>query len=172
MRADMNSNGFSLLELIVTMAIMGILFGIATLSFFDWQRKSQIERQTREMHTDINSARMESIFRKTRHRVTFQPSSYVLRRYSSDNENYAAGTIINSRNVAYQLTRELGGDISDYSVEFDARGLLTGANFSSPNLILRVNPVASGSSFDCIIIHVARTNMGRMKDDGTSCDAR
>lgn len=167
MRADMKNNGFSLIELIVTMAIMGILFGIATLSFFDWQRKAQIERQTREMHTDINSARMESIFRKTRHRVTFQPSSYVLRRYSSENEADTAGTIINSRNVTYQLTRVTGGDLSDVSIEFDARGLLTGSNFS-----LRVNPVASGASFDCLIIHVARTNMGKMKDDGTSCDAR
>lgn len=163
----MKNNGFSLIELIVTMAIMGILFGIATLSFFDWQRKAQIERQIMEMHTDINSARMESIFRKTRHRVTFQPSSYVLRRYSSENEDDAAGTIINSRNVAYKLTRLNGGDLSDVSVEFGARGLLSGINFS-----LRVDPVASGASFDCIIIHVARTNMGKMKDDGTSCDAR
>lgn len=168
----MNKHGFSLIELIVTMAIIGILLGVAGINFFDWQRKSQIERQTRELHTDLNSARMESVFRKARHRVTFQPSSYILRRYSSDNEAYTAGTIINTRNVTYQLTRETGGDISDVSVEFDARGLLTGANFSSSNLVLRVNPVASGASFDCLIIHVARTNMGKMKDDGTSCETR
>jgi len=168
----MKNNGFSLIELIITIAIIGILLGIAGINFFDWQRKSQIERQTKELHTDLNSARMNSVFSKARHRITFQPSSYVMRRYSSDNEVYTAGTIINTKNVSYQFTRETGGDISDASVEFDARGLLTGANFSSSNLVLRVNPVASGAAFDCLIIHVARTNMGKMKDDGTSCETR
>lgn len=164
----MNKHGFSLIELIITMVIIGILLGIASINFFDWQRKSYIERQTKELHTDLNSARMESVFRKSRHRITFQPSSYVLRRYTSDNEASAAGTIINSKNVSYLFTRETGGDISDASVEFDARGLLTGAN----GFVLRVNPVASGAAFDCLIIHVARTNMGKMKDDGTSCETR
>lgn len=168
----MRNDGFSLVELIVTMSIMAILFGIATLNFFDWQRKSQIERQVRELFTDINTARTESIFRKTRHRITFQPSSYVLRRYSSENEAYTAGTVINSKNVTYQLTRQLGGDISDYSLEFDIRGFLTGSNFSSPNLTLRVNPITTGASLDCIIVHVARTNMGKMTNDGTSCESR
>ncbi len=162
--------GFSLIELIVVMAIIGILLSIVSLNFFDWQRKSQIERQVRELFADVNTARTESVFRKTRHRITFQPNSYVFKRYSTDNEAYSAGRIISSRNTSYQLTREAGQDISDYSVEFDARGLVTGANTSSPNLTLRINPVNSGASFDCIIIHVARTNMGKMENG--NCNAK
>lgn len=170
MNVTKNSKGFSLIELITVMAIMGILLSIVSLNFSSWQRKSQIERETRELYADINAARTESIFRKTRHRFTFQPNSYIYKRYSSENEPYTAGTEILSRNVTYQLTRETGGDISDYSIEFDARGLVTGQNFSSPNLTLRVNPVSSGAMFDCLIIHVARTNLGKMNNDGTACE--
>lgn len=170
LKRGITGNGFALTELIVVIALIGILLGISSLNFFNWQRKSQIERQTRELFTDINTARTESIYRKTRHRITFQPTSYVFKRYSSDDEDSAAGTTISSRTVAYQLTLETGLSIADYSVEFDSRGFLTGENFSSPNLTLRLNPVSSGAAFDCIIIHTVRTNMGKMENG--SCNAQ
>ena len=159
-----NIRGFTLTELIIVIFIMGILFGIVTINYGNWQKKSQVERQTRELFTDINTARTESVFRKTRHRITFQPNSYVFARYSSENEAWNAGTTISNRNVPYQLTRETGASIADAAVEFDVRGLVTGANFSSPNLTLNLNPVNSGAMFDCIVIHVARTNMGKMEN--------
>nr|WP_246545435.1 GspH/FimT family protein [Pelotalea chapellei] len=170
MKNVITKGGFALTELIVVIAIIGILLGIVSLNFFDWQRKTQIEKQTRELFTDINTARTESIFRKTRHRITFQPNSYVFKRYSSDNENSAAGTVISSRSFSYQLSRGAGGDISDNSLEFDGRGFLIWTNSSSSNLTLRVNPVSSGAAFDCIVIHTVRTNMGKMENG--SCNAK
>lgn len=164
------AGGFALTELITVLALIGIMLGIATMNFHQWQVKSGIERQTRELFTDINAARSESIFRKTRHRITFQPNSYVFKRYSSEDEDTDAGTVLNSRRLPYGLTREAGQDISDYSLEFDLRGLLTGANFSSANLTLRINPVDSGAAFDCIIVHTARTNLGKMEQG--SCNAK
>ena len=160
----MNRAGFALLELIVILVIMGTLLSIVSLNFNTMQRKSQIESQTRELFTNLNSARTESIYRKTRHRFTFEPGSYVFKRYSSDNEAYTAGTTVVSRNVSYQITKEGGQDITDSAVEFDARGFVTGANFSSPNLTLRINPVDSGAAYNCIVIHTARTNLGKMEN--------
>jgi len=160
----MKRTGFALTELIIVIAIIGILLGIVSLNFSDWQRKNAIEKQTRELFTEINNARTEAIFRKLTQRVTFQPSSYVFKRYSTDNEAYTAGTTVLSRNLPYLLSLENGDSIADRSVEFNMRGLTTGANFSSSNLTLRVNPANSGASVDCIIIHIARTNLGKMNN--------
>ena len=157
-RLGRQESGFSLIELIIVMAIMGILLSIVTINFNDWQKKAQIERQTRELQADLNSARTESVFRKTRHRITFQPNNYAFKRYSSENEADSAGTTITSRNVTYQMTRESGSSIDGASIEFDMRGL------TSNNLTLNLNPVGTGAIFDCIVIHVARTNMGKMEN--------
>ena len=162
-RVDRRKNGFSLTELIVVIAIMSILFSLVTLNFHDWQQKAQIERQTRELYTDLNTARTESIFKKTRRRITFQPNSYVFSSYSSDNEASNAGTIITSRYVPYQLTKVANGSASsivDSAVEFDMRGFLS----NGLGLTLNVNPAGTNASFDCIVINVARTNMGKMEN--------
>jgi len=158
------NGGFTLTELIIVMVIMGLLLSIASLNFHDWQIKSQIERQTRELYTDINTARTESIYRKLTHRITFQPGSYVLKRYSSENEPSTAGTVLLTKNLSYQLTLDDGGLVTDKFIEFNMRGLISGTNFTSQNPTIRVNPVGTAAMFDCLIIDVARTNMGKMEN--------
>jgi type II secretion system protein H len=164
MRHIMNKKGFALIELMVVIVIIGLLLAIVTLNFSDWQRKTQIEKQTRELYTDINTARTEAIFRKKIHRITFQPGSYVFKRYSTENEPYTAGTVLLTKNFVNQLALENGGSIADRSLEFNMRGMTTGANVSSSNFTLRVNPVGTSAMVDCVIIHVARTNMGKMEN--------
>lgn len=161
----MNNRGFSLTELITVMVIMGTLLAITTMNFSNYTRKAQVERTTRELFADFNTARMDSIYRKTRHSIVMNTNGtgYVLKRYSSADEATAAGTTVFTKPTQYLLTKENGTNFTatDGVFLFDIRGTTTDLN------TIRVNPVDSGSGFDCIVIHTARTNIGQMT--GGSC---
>jgi prepilin-type N-terminal cleavage/methylation domain-containing protein len=161
----MNNRGFSLIELIIVIAIMGTLMTIATLNFNAWQRKVQIERQTRELFADINQARIDSLHSKLRHSIVMQPKSYTFRRYSSENESSNAGTIMFTRNVSFEITRADGTSAENFITEFDIRGYYNVIDTILGFDPFRINPVGTAAQVDCIIIGTGRTNLGKTEND-------
>ena len=161
----MNRQGFALTELIMVIVIMGLLLAIGTLDFNSFTKKAHIERATRELFSDFNTARMDSIYRKTRHSIVMNTdgSGYIMKRYSSADEAIAAGTTVLTQTSKYLLTKESGSNfvVGDRTFMFDTRGITSDLN------TIRVNPINSGSGFDCIVIHIAQTNIGQMV--GGSC---
>lgn len=156
--------GFSLVELIIVIAIFGIAASIATLNFNQMTRKAQIEKQTKELFSDINNARLQSVYMKKRHRIVFQPNSYVFKEYSSLNEIDSAATkVLFSKNVSNQMTTKSGDSINP--IDFDIRGYTYNYN------TIMFNPINSGAAFDCIVISDARTNMGQM-GSGNVCNQK
>ena len=152
--------GFSLTELITTIAILGILLAIATLNFSSWTRKSQIEKQTKELYSDFNTVRSESIFRKMRHSIIMNTdgSGYVMKRYSSADEPTSAGTTLSTINSQFLLKDKDNANFisGNRTFMFDIRGLASDWN------TIRVNPSDSGAVFDCVVVDTGRTNLGRM----------
>lgn len=160
----MNKRGFSLLELMVVVAIMGILATIANLAFSNWMTKARIEGQTREIFTDLNSARSESVFQKKRHALILQPSSFIIKRYSSADESRFGDPskgVVQSKNLTYSIAKKDGTSLANRIIEFDIRG------FTNDLETIRVNPINSGAPFDCIVIATGRINLGIM--EGVTC---
>jgi type II secretion system protein H len=170
MRILRSSSGFSLIELVVTIAIMAIVMTISTLSFNSWQVKSKIEAQTRELFTDLSEARTNAFTQKKVYGIVFQPTSYVMKTYSSEVEyktNAAAaanGKVVASKSLKYGLTTKTGADISDSSVVFDTSG------FTYNLLTIFVNPVTTPAALNCVVIYSSRVNMGKI--NGTNCEFR
>ena len=161
-----SNRGFSIVELVVVIAIISTLLGIVSINFHSWQRKSQIDRQTRELHTDINTARLTAVHTKRRQSIVLNPNSYTLKNYSSEGEDILAGTVLQTRQVSYQMTRGLSTAFSNSHYEFDTRGFVTrtnsgGITSGSFGVTIVVNPVDSGGN-DCIVLSEGRTNMGKM----------
>ena len=58
-------HGFSLVELIVAVAIMGILFGLAIPSYKDWIQNTRIRTAAESIQNGIQKARSEALIRNT-----------------------------------------------------------------------------------------------------------
>lgn len=157
----MKPKGFALTEVIVVIAILATLLTIATIDFNSWTKKSQVERQTRELFADLNQARMDSFFMKKRHKVVMQPQGYVFYRFSSaDESRTTGGTQLLSKTVSYQMTKENGTtSIADRIFEFDIRG------FTNDLDTIRVNATGISAQVDCIVVHYGRTNLGKIENN-------
>lgn len=153
----LDRKGFSLVEMLVVIAIMGIAAAIATLNFTQMRTKSNIEKETRELFSDINEARLQSIYTKKRHSIVFPTANnYVLKQYSTLNERSEFGTVLQTKTTNYAMTKTDGSAlVADRLVLFDIRG------FTSNVETIRFNPINT-AAFDCILISVARTNLGKM----------
>jgi type IV fimbrial biogenesis protein FimT len=70
--------GFTLIELIVTIAIAGILLAIVIPSFSDFFSKRRVEGIAAELVTDLQYARTEAVARNRNTMVTFGTACYVV----------------------------------------------------------------------------------------------
>lgn len=180
-------HGFSLTELIVIIAIIGILASIATLNFNQWQRKYAIEAQVKEMLADLSNVRMQAIQTKREHRVFLNPQSYTTVRYDDTEaeavrieptDGASGGVVVSSMGQTMadrQFRKILRYGIQQYNV-----GVLT--TFSDTPIIINsrgyaTTPVTiavafnNGSSpaYDCLVISEARINIGRINTNDNTC---
>lgn len=67
--------GFSLLELLLVLALLGILAGIASLQLAPLLQRVSVSAGVRQVAADLQLVRMQAIAHNRRLRVTFQPGS-------------------------------------------------------------------------------------------------
>jgi type IV fimbrial biogenesis protein FimT len=72
------TRGFTLIELIVTIAVAGVLLSLVIPSFQDLLAKQRVEGLMSELGTDLQFARSEAVTRNSDVRVTFGSGCYVI----------------------------------------------------------------------------------------------
>lgn len=164
----MRQNGFSLIELIIVIAITIILLTVAAWAYNNWMQKYAIESQIRQMYADITDLRFKAMSMNVIYTVRFITANQYSYFADLNNDGDFNDTIngipessgIKTLNLAIRWRNSIP---NNDEIEFDTKGYANIlGNISIPN------PV--GAAYDCIDVHTLRTNMGVMS--GGACDAK
>ncbi len=140
--------GFTLTELLVTIAVFGILAAIAIPSFFSWMPSLRLNGAARLVMGDLMAARMKAVSQNNRFRVIFI-DNHQYKMLDDDNNNNVEDT------GEWTQTRDIQDQYADVTLVstanpiFYPRGSAWGATITLTN--------SSGSK----IVRVAST--GRVK---------
>lgn len=153
----MGKNGFSLIELMIVVALMAILLGMATLSFNEYVKKSRIEKQTKSLYSDIVNARSESMFRRAGRYTKILPNMF---------STYSSNSLLGQPVTTTVLNNPVQS--SDSTIRFNERGMLVDANGALLDHMVSICVAAANSAgLDSILVGTVNIQMG--KNNG-ACD--
>lgn len=157
----MNNRGFSLIEVLTVIALIGILSAIGTFGFTQYLVKSRIASQTRLLYGDLMEYRAKALYEKKKWTFKISATGYGI--YSSANTTVAP---VKTASLRYGVISDNTDDII-----FDTKGLI---HFSSNINDLSLTKSACVSSandavVDSVIISATWVQVG--KKTGVDCAA-
>jgi prepilin-type N-terminal cleavage/methylation domain-containing protein len=158
--------GVTLIELAVVIVIISILAAALGFSYQGWMGRYRVEKNTKELFTDLMQARQMAMTRNSFFFVDFPTvRSYRVIEDTNGNgtaEPGAGDTVMTpdgSKQVDYDITLSPAG----MTVTLDKRGLV-GPN-GSIRIVTTLDP-----DYDCISMSQTRVLMGKL--DGTTCNEK
>lgn len=167
----MNRRGFSLIELLIIVAIVSILAVALGFQFSGWIGSYNVESQTKNMYIDLMNARARAMGRNRAHFVVVTNSNYQIFEDTNENgscESCASGSGADSPVPGFTSAKTFDSNYQASSgtgtITMDTRGMI------SPTTTIQFNNGGYSPDYDCIIVEATRIKMGKW--NGTSCDAK
>lgn len=162
----MRNRGVTLVELLVVITIAGILAVALGASFQGWQSAYRVEGEIKKLYNDLMDARLNSRQKNREHYVVLDTDEYTV--YEDTNpEPDGDGTLDASDdevlNEELSYNRELVWN-GDAQIDFTTRGL------SNDNKTICIFSEYE-PDYDCVVVFVTRTKMGKINDQGGPCAA-
>ncbi|MFO7980555.1 MAG: hypothetical protein R6V00_06945 [Candidatus Aminicenantes bacterium] len=78
------NKGFSLLETVLSLFLIGVIIGLSSLSFLDKSPQYKLKKAVWEVNSKMNLARYKSIFDNAKFRIKFIESGYIIEKYHEE----------------------------------------------------------------------------------------
>ncbi len=160
--------GFSIIELMVVVAIIGTVMGIAGMSVRSFLDRYEAESQVRMMHVDMLRARHIAFQKNRSCFVTVASNSYQITEDTNNSGDPDDGDTPMFPPKQFRYPCRWTG-----TVILEARGTIsksTGGLVSSSPLAIRFDSAGIDSAYDCISVGPTRLNPGKWND--TKCVPR
>lgn len=148
-------SGFTLVELMIVVAIIGIVLAVATMNIKQWNDKYTVESYTKEIHSILMKARNDAANTNTQVRVTLAANLVTTYQDVNGNAVVDPGETTTKPYQQFTINSNLG---LPETIVFDRRGMTADIQTIS---ITGYSPNAS-PGVDCIAVAVTRINMGVM----------
>ncbi len=182
----MRDHGFSLLELLTTMIILGIVAAIGTVNYVGWRAKYDMENEIKKTHVDLMNVRLMAMTRNMSHFVSLAANQMKV--YGDTNGDGALNTGSDTIQCLWDRPTGQGSDAAcpnaqsvsvktfPYPVRwsgsaifgFDSRGLAS--EDETICIDFAANPDVD-ASYDCLDIGSTRVSMGKLVDRGGACNS-
>ena len=157
--------GFTLLEILITIAIVGILVVIAVGNFGGLNEKYKVEAETKQLYADLMDARGRAMQRNRMFFVQINANDYQTYEDTSpapdgDGSLQNTDTLVANARVSHAIAT---GDIAvPLSFNFNRNGIASVTGF------IRFSSTAQ-PDYDCIWIRATRIKMGQYNATGNAC---
>ena len=160
MARDAARCGFTLVETMVVVVMLGLLLAMAIPNFADSNRRRRTEAAAADLSTSLQLARQRTLARRTPFRVVLDPDNRTFWTERSETDS----SWVRDPDEEHTLPRgvtwspEAGGDASNTDVEFEGRGTIRAED--APFTVIFTN-----AREDTFILSLVRTGRVTVRAD-------